>query len=137
MRPPVMRIDLADGRIVLARPRPILHPGLHILTLALVVAGGVALAVFPIAGRLTRRLESLRAGVASWGAGALSLRVDDTGNDEVAVVARAFEWRSSCGRSGLRPKSTRRSSATSPRSTSSSPKSCWPAVSIMARRTPT
>jgi signal transduction histidine kinase len=90
IRPPVMRIDLADGRIVLARPRPPSHPGLRILAMALLVAGGVALTVYPIAGRLTRRLEGLRSGVASWGAGALSLRVDETGNDEVAVVARAF-----------------------------------------------
>jgi signal transduction histidine kinase len=85
-----MRIDLADGRIVLARPRPPPHPGLHILAMALLVAGGVALTVYPIAGRLTRRLEGLRSGVASWGAGALSLRLDETGDDEVAVVARAF-----------------------------------------------
>jgi signal transduction histidine kinase len=90
IRPPVMRIDLADGRIVLARPRPPPHPGLHILAMALLVAGGVALTVYPIAGRLTRRLEGLRSGVASWGAGALSLRLDETGDDEVAVVARAF-----------------------------------------------
>jgi signal transduction histidine kinase len=90
IRPPVMRIDLADGRVVLARPRPPPHPGLHILAMALLVAGGVALTVYPIAGRLTRRLEGLRSGVASWGAGALSLRLDETGDDEVAVVARAF-----------------------------------------------
>ena len=90
MRPPTMRIDLADGRILLARPRPPPHPGLHILAMALLVAGGVALTVYPIAGRLTRRLEGLRSGVESWGAGALSLRLDETGNDEVAVVARAF-----------------------------------------------
>jgi len=90
MLPPVMRFDLADGRFVLARPRPPPHPGLRILSIALVVAGGVALAVYPIAGRLTRRLEGLRSGVERWGAGALSLRVDETGNDEVAVVARAF-----------------------------------------------
>jgi len=90
IRPPVMRLDLADGRIVLARPRPISHPGLRILAMALLVAGGVALTVFPVAGRLTRRLESLRSGVERWGAGALSLRVDEAGDDEVAVVARAF-----------------------------------------------
>jgi signal transduction histidine kinase len=90
MPPPVMRLDLADGRFVLARPRPPPHPGLRILSIALVVAGGVALAAYPVAGRLTRRLEGLRSGVEKWGAGALSLRVDETGDDEVAVVARTF-----------------------------------------------
>ena len=50
----------------------------------------MALAAFPITARLTRRLEGLRSGVERWGAGALSLRVDDTGDDEVAVVARTF-----------------------------------------------
>src|SRR5208337_3634292 len=45
---------------------------------------------FPITARLTRRLEGLRTGVERWGAGELSLRVDDVGDDEVAVVARTF-----------------------------------------------
>jgi signal transduction histidine kinase len=90
MLPPTLRIDLADGRTVLARPPPPLHRGLNILLMALVVAGGVALAVYPVAGRLTRRLEALRAGVEQWGAGARSLRVDEAGDDEVAVVARTF-----------------------------------------------
>jgi signal transduction histidine kinase len=56
----------------------------------LIVAGGVGLAAFPITARLTRRLEDLRSGVEQWGAGALSLRVDGAGDDEVAVVARTF-----------------------------------------------
>jgi signal transduction histidine kinase len=91
MRAPIMRVDLPDGRAVLAR----LHPPwpsarLRMLSIVLVVAGGVGLAAFPITARLTRRLEGLRSGVEQWGAGALSLRVDDAGDDEVAVVARTF-----------------------------------------------
>jgi signal transduction histidine kinase len=88
---PIVRVDLADGRAVLARLRPPgPNPGLRMLSIVLVVAGGVGLAAFPITARLTRRLEGLRSGVERWGAGALSLRVDDTGDDEVAFVAGAF-----------------------------------------------
>jgi len=93
VRPPaqIMRVDLPDGRAVLARLRPPgPSPGLRILTAMLIVAGGVGLAAFPITARLTRRLEALRSGVEQWGAGALSLRLDGAGDDEVAVVARTF-----------------------------------------------
>ena len=91
LAPPIMRVDLPDGRAVLAQPRPPWpSPRWRMLSMLLVVAGGVGLAAFPITARLTRRLESLRLGVERWGAGALSLRVDDTGDDEVAVVAGAF-----------------------------------------------
>jgi signal transduction histidine kinase len=87
----IMRVDLADGRAVLARLHPLgLSPPLRILTIMLIVAGGVGMAAFPITARLTRRLEALRSGVEQWGAGALSLRLDGTGDDEVAVVARTF-----------------------------------------------
>ena len=86
-----MRVDLVDGRAVLARlDPPGLSAPLRILTIMLIVAGGVGLAAFPITARLTRRLEDLRSGVEQWGAGALSLRVDGAGDDEVAVVARTF-----------------------------------------------
>ena len=90
-RAPIVRVDLPDGRAVLARLRPPgLNPRLRILSIVLIVAGGVGLAAFPITARLTRRLEGLRSGVERWGAGALSLRVDVAGDDEVAVVARTF-----------------------------------------------
>jgi signal transduction histidine kinase len=91
MRPPILRVDLADGRVVVARLRPPWPgPRLRVLWMALFVAGGVGLAAFPLTARLTRRLEGLRSGVEQWGAGALSLRIDATGDDEVAVVASAF-----------------------------------------------
>lgn len=89
--PRIVRIDLPDGRTVLARLRPPgPRPRLRILSIVLIVAGGVGLAAFPLTARLTRRLEALRTGVERWGAGELRLRVDDAGDDEVAVVARAF-----------------------------------------------
>ena len=86
-----MRIDLPDGRTVLARLRPPgPRPHWRILSIVVVVIAGVGLAAFPLTARLTRRLEALRTGVERWGAGELALRVDDVGADEVAVVARAF-----------------------------------------------
>lgn len=91
LEPPAMRVDLPDGRAVVARLRPPWpSPRWRMLSMLVVVAGGVGLAAFPLTARLTRRLEGLRSGVERWGAGALSLRVDDTGDDEVAVVAGAF-----------------------------------------------
>ena len=90
-RGPIVRIDLPDGRVLLARPRPPgRDPRVRILSIVLIVAAGVGLAAFPMTARLTRELEALRSGVEQWGAGALSLRVDHAGDDEVAVVARAF-----------------------------------------------
>jgi signal transduction histidine kinase len=89
--PPIMRIDLADGRALLVRSHPPGgHPRRRILMTVLIVVGGVGLAAFPITARLTRRLEGLRSGVERWGVGALSTRVDGSGHDEVAVVARTF-----------------------------------------------
>ncbi len=87
----LMRIDLPDGRTVLARMRLARgESGLRILTVVLVVAGGVGLAAYPVTARLTRRFEVLRSGMERWGAGELSARVDGTGHDEVALIARTF-----------------------------------------------
>lgn len=85
-----LRVDLPGGRIVLTRQRPLAGAGWRILAAMLVVAGGVGLAAFPVTARLTRRLETLRSGMARWGDGELSMRVDETGSDEVALVARTF-----------------------------------------------
>lgn len=54
--------------------------------LFLAVAGGA----YPVVRRLTRRLESLKQGVETFGAGALDHRVDASGRDEVAAVASSF-----------------------------------------------
>ncbi len=87
----IMRIDLPDGRTVLARMRlPRGESGLRILTVVLVVAGGVGLTAFPVTARLTRRFEILRSGMERWGTGELTARVDGTGHDEVALIARTF-----------------------------------------------
>jgi hypothetical protein len=68
--PRMVRIDLADGRVVVARLRPPMrNPTRRILSIVLIVVGGVGLAAFPITARLTRRLEGLRSGVEQWGGG--------------------------------------------------------------------
>ena len=54
------------------------------------VGVAVALATYPIIRKLTRRLELLQNGVEQWGAGNLSARVPETGQDEVAFLARRF-----------------------------------------------
>jgi len=50
----------------------------------------VALATYPIIRKLTRRLELLQNGVEKWGAGDLSARVPEGGQDEVAFLASRF-----------------------------------------------
>ncbi|TFZ06680.1 HAMP domain-containing protein [Ramlibacter henchirensis] len=57
---------------------------LGIVALAMVVGS------YPIIRRLTLRLENLRAGVERWGRGDLAARVDESGSDEVAFLARRF-----------------------------------------------
>lgn len=85
------RIDLADGRVVMARLRPpVRDPGQRILLAVLLVTGTAGLAALPMTARLTRRLEALRVGMARWGAGDTAARLDERGSDEVALVARTF-----------------------------------------------
>ncbi len=86
----IIRVDLPDGRIVLASPPRPPEPGLRILMLVLLGALGVGIAAWPATARLTRRLEVLRTGVESWGSGTLNRRVAEQGADEVAMVARSF-----------------------------------------------
>ncbi len=56
----------------------------------MLVAVAVALATYPIIRKLTRRLEQLQNGVEQWGAGDLSIRVSQVGQDEVAFLASRF-----------------------------------------------
>ena len=61
-----------------------------IWSMLMVVGLAVALGAYPIIRRLTVRLEALQRGVERWGSGDLSARVDATGSDEVAFLARRF-----------------------------------------------
>ena len=56
----------------------------------LALFGTIALGCYPLARRITRRLEALQAGVEAFGRGELERRVPVEGRDEVAAVARAF-----------------------------------------------
>ena len=54
------------------------------------VAVAVALAIYPIVRRLTRRLETLQRSVERWGDGDLSVRMPTGGQDEVGFLATRF-----------------------------------------------
>ncbi len=54
------------------------------------VGVAVALGVYPIVRRLTKRLEVLQRGVQRWGEGDLSVRVAEDGQDEVADLSNRF-----------------------------------------------
>jgi signal transduction histidine kinase len=81
-------IQLPDGRRVLMRWDS------HVKRVALAwiaaVALLVALGTWPVARRLTRRLERLQQQADAWGEGRLSARMKVDGCDEVAELARRF-----------------------------------------------
>jgi signal transduction histidine kinase len=89
---PLLVTPLDGGGWAALRPRAPyrqvrLHPFFATLAiLALVMAVGS----YPIARRVTRRLETLARTVERWGQGALESRVVVSGNDEVATLAATF-----------------------------------------------
>lgn len=64
--------------------------GWGLATLLTVMFAAVAAGAWPVVRHLTRRLESLKTGMQTFGAGALHHRVDVQGQDEVAAVAASF-----------------------------------------------
>jgi two-component system OmpR family sensor kinase len=57
----------------------------------LVLVGlAVAIGVYPIVRKLTKRLESLQQGVQRWGEGDLTVRMPEQGQDEVADLSKRF-----------------------------------------------
>jgi signal transduction histidine kinase len=88
---PTVLFRLPDGRWLVVRHsrQPWWHAfGSLVLLAGLAVA--VAIGAYPLARRLTRRLERLQRRVDELGAGELSARVEVEGNDEVASLARSF-----------------------------------------------
>ena len=94
-------VTLADGRAlslrVAPRERPLGSGGLApwrtpfgLGWMIALVGVAVALGVYPIVRRLTKRLEALQRGVQRWGEGDLSVRVAADGQDEVADLSNRF-----------------------------------------------
>jgi signal transduction histidine kinase len=55
-----------------------------------ITALAVAIGAYPIVRRLTQRLEDLRLGVERWGEGDFSVRIKESGSDELAFLAQRF-----------------------------------------------
>jgi signal transduction histidine kinase len=82
-------LPLPDGRWLIARHGS-LHGGWEWIGALVLFAVAVGIGAYPVARRLTRRLERLRRQVDELGAGDLSARVAVDGRDEVAALARSF-----------------------------------------------
>ena len=84
-------MHLADGRWLLAQPQHE-HPGAPLpLIISLALIGlVVALIAYPMARRITRRLEGLKQAVEELGAGNFTTRVPVAGCDEVTSLAASF-----------------------------------------------
>jgi signal transduction histidine kinase len=83
-------VRLDDGRWLAARlPQQRRGPVFGLAALALILLA-VGVGAYPVARRLTQRLERLQRGVEALGAGELSARVNVEGRDEVARLAESF-----------------------------------------------
>ena len=86
---PIAALKLLDGRWVLAQ-RDLPHPKGGLIAALVLVAATVAAGVYPLARRITRRLEQLQTQVEALGAGDLTTRIEVEGSDEVARLAHSF-----------------------------------------------
>ncbi|MGE0749889.1 MAG: sensor histidine kinase [Variibacter sp.] len=89
---PAWLLKLNDGRtLVVSLPHggP-WRPGAWLLSALAAIAFAVALGAYPIARRLTRRLERLKGSVDKFGSGDLGARAPVQGKDEVAALATSF-----------------------------------------------
>jgi signal transduction histidine kinase len=92
---PEFEVHMHDGqtmrmRLMRAPPSFWSRPPFGFAWMLVWVGIAVALATYPIVRTLTRRLERLQDGVQQWGQGDLSIRVPETGQDEVAFLAKRF-----------------------------------------------
>ncbi len=86
---PTMALRFPDGRWLLVKFRH-RHRGGGLLLALVALAAAVGLGAYPLARRITRRLERLQTRVDALGAGDLEARVEVEGRDEVAELARSF-----------------------------------------------
>ena len=88
---PAWSFRLPDLRWVVVRaPRRHRNPAIGLVLFLGVITLAVAVCAFPVVRGLTRRLETLQAGVETLGAGNLSTRVKVEGRDEIARLAESF-----------------------------------------------
>jgi signal transduction histidine kinase len=85
-----LRIQLPDGRMLGAGSPKADRRRIGFLAVLVVTGLTVAVGCWPIARRITRRLELVQDGMQRWGEGDLARRVPVLGEDEVAAVARTF-----------------------------------------------
>ena len=101
-RGPEFVVLMQDGQKLLVHlPRPertvwLLRPPFGFFWMLGLVGLAMALAMYPIIRRLTRRLESLQRSVEQWGAGDLSVRVPIHGQDEAGLLAQRFNTAAEC-----------------------------------------
>jgi signal transduction histidine kinase len=89
---PQLVVALGPDRWAALRPRPSHRrlPFPPFTVMLVVLAMAMAVASYPVARRVTRRLEALATGVERWGRGELAHRVPVEGRDEVATLAQTF-----------------------------------------------
>jgi signal transduction histidine kinase len=86
-----LRARLPDGRVLgVVFPDAFDLPWYHFVGVFAVLALSIGLMCYPLARRITRRLERLQTAVDGLAAGDLRARVDVAGRDEIADLARQF-----------------------------------------------
>ena len=85
-----MTLALGDGRQIVIKGERDRRPLTHLFSAIALLGIATAVAAFPLARRLTRRLETLKTHVEALGAGHLSERIPVEGRDEIAELARSF-----------------------------------------------
>lgn len=86
---PAFAARLSDGRVLVVQPRRSARPAVFLASV-IALAAVLALATYPAARFVTRRLEFLESGVRRLGEGDLGVRVRVDGSDELASLARSF-----------------------------------------------
>jgi signal transduction histidine kinase len=92
-RPPVIQIHMSDGRWLVAervQPPGNRPPRVNVTVWLGLIALAIGIGAFPVARRMTGRLERLQKSVEALGEGQLSTRVAIEGQDEVARLAASF-----------------------------------------------